>query len=322
MWLRYGVDENDALVTIGDVLSGKTSLKCPYCQSGLTAKKGCIKEHHFAHTGETCRFVAGRDSREIPVLPLYDNFNIQLSGKEVEQLKTLWRQYGASGYRVSRFLVPRRFIWLGLLQETEFPYSSSDYEFTKLGKIPFGELELMLFNSVQEPLLLEKLSKLEEKAERAKDRNSLFLPEQLTDLRLYRAQLKKILRTDLYYLKVMVDGDSFYKIGVTQRPIEERVVEVQSDLRKHFKAVKIKVLGTWEHRGNVEKYFKHRYQDFNHSISSLTEYYKFNSAEDAKAVLWDLRSMKPKVLCQAETDVLDRLPNPIETAIQAEQKAI
>ncbi len=89
MWLRYGVGLNDVLVPIEDVASGKTVLKCPYCQSGLTAKKGRIKEHHFAHTDETCRPVGNRASRDIPTLPLYDNFHIQLSGKELEQLKTL-----------------------------------------------------------------------------------------------------------------------------------------------------------------------------------------------------------------------------------------
>ncbi len=272
MWLRYGVDDNDVLVAIEDVPSGKTSLLCPYCQSGLTAKKGRIKEHHFAHTGETCRFVAGRDSREIPVLPLYDNFNIQLSGKELEQLKTLWRQYGSKGYRVSKFLVPRRFVLLGLLQEAEFPYSSYDYEFTKLGQIPFGGLELMLFNQVQEPLLTQKLYELEEKAERAKAINSLFYLSRLTDLRLYRAQLKRILSNTLYFLEIQAEGETLHKIGVTRRLIEERVTEVQGDLRAHFESVSIKVIGTWSHRGNVEKYFKHRYQDFNYLIGTLTEY--------------------------------------------------
>ena len=304
MWLRYGIDENAVLVAIEDVPSGKTSLLCPYCESGLTAKKGRIKEHHFAHTGETCRFVAGRNTHEIPVLPLYFHFNIQLSGKELEQLKTLWREYGAKGYRVQKFLVPRRFVWLGLLQETELPYNSSDYEFTHLGQIPFGGLNLMLFNSVQEPLQLEKLSELEEKAEHALTSNSLFYRSRRTDLKLYRAQLKKIIPTTLYYLEVTADGDTLYKIGVTQRSIAERVVEVQSDLRKHFKSVSIFVLGTWEHRGNVEKYFKHRYEDFNYKIGSLTEYYKFDSTEDALFVLQDLRQMKPKILCQAEADIL------------------
>jgi len=302
MWLKYGIDAENTLIAIEDVPSGKTSVKCPYCEGGLTAKKGKIKEHHFAHTGETCRFVAGRDRREIPVLPLYENFNIQLSGKELEQLKTLWKEYGVRRYRVPNFLVPRRFVWLGLLKETASPHET-DYEFTDLGKIPFGELSLMLFNQVQEPLILKKLSELEEKASRAKDTNSIFYLSQLTDLRLYRAQLKKILSLNLYFLEVNADGETLYKIGVTRRPTEERVVEVQRELLSHFKAVSIKVLGTWLHRGNVEKYFKHRYQDFNYPISRLTEYYKFNDAENVKVVLQDLHRMKTKILCQAETDV-------------------
>lgn len=305
MWLRYGIDEENTLVGIEDVPSGKTSLRCPYCQSGLTAKKGRIKEHHFAHTEETCRFVAGRDRREIPVLPLYDNFFVQLSGKELEQLKTLWRQYGSKGDKVAKFLVPRRFVWLGLLQETKSHHDSSDYEFTQLGQIPFGGLSLMLFNQVQEQALISKLSELEEKAECAKATNSLFLPERLTDLRLYRAQFKRILAHRLYYLEVKANGQTLSKIGVTRRSIEERVAEVQRELQSYFETVLIKVMGVWEHRGNVELYFKHRYQDFNYRIGSLTEYYKFDDPDGAIAALRDLRRMKPKVLSSVELDILN-----------------
>jgi len=52
MWLKYGVSKDNALVNIEDVSSGKTDLTCLYCGGGLTAKKGRIKEHHFAHTEE------------------------------------------------------------------------------------------------------------------------------------------------------------------------------------------------------------------------------------------------------------------------------
>lgn len=301
MWLRYGVDADNSLVGIEDVPKGKSKLKCPYCGGGLTAKKGKIKEHHFAHTEETCHQVAKRD--EIPVLPLYDNFNIQLSGNELEQLKIFWREYESQGYRIPRSLAPRRFVWLGLLQEVEFA-ESSDYEFTKLGQVPFGQLSLMLFNEVQEPLLLEKLSDFEQKAFRASETNSLFLSDRLMDLRLYRAQLKNILLNSLYFLEVEADGKTLHKIGITKRPIEERLVEVERDLSSHFKRVSIKVLGIWSHRGNVEKYFKHRYQEFNHPIGSLTEYYQFASDRTASA-LGDLQRMKPKVLSQVEIDILE-----------------
>ncbi|WP_322698800.1 competence protein CoiA family protein [Nostoc sp. DedSLP03] len=97
MWLKYGVDEDGILICIEDIDRGKTLLKCPYCNGELTAKKGKVKEHHFAHNDQTCRPIA---NREFPTLPLYDNFNIQLSSKDLAQLKLLWKEYGAKNYPI------------------------------------------------------------------------------------------------------------------------------------------------------------------------------------------------------------------------------
>lgn len=92
MWLQYGVAPSGELAGIDEVARGKTQLTCLYCGGGLTAKKGSVKEHHFAHTGETCKFVSQRiKTKAFPALPLYDNFNIQLKGEELEQLKVLWK---------------------------------------------------------------------------------------------------------------------------------------------------------------------------------------------------------------------------------------
>ena len=93
MWLRYGVDAENKLVEVENVPSGRTNLICPYCASTLIAKKGKIKEHHFAHSGETCNLVIKREPRDILRLPLYDAFNIFLTGKELEQLKKLWHRH-------------------------------------------------------------------------------------------------------------------------------------------------------------------------------------------------------------------------------------
>jgi hypothetical protein len=59
----------------------------------LTAKKGQVVQHHFAHTSDTCRAVARGDAAI--GLPLYDHFNLQLSGKELDLLRELWARYGA-----------------------------------------------------------------------------------------------------------------------------------------------------------------------------------------------------------------------------------
>ncbi|HEY9819805.1 MAG TPA: hypothetical protein V6D35_03365, partial [Candidatus Sericytochromatia bacterium] len=61
------------------------------------------------------------------------------------------------------------------------------------------------------------------------------------------------------------------------------------------------LLGLWEHRGNVELYFKHRYKGFNHRIGTLTEYFVF---PNGKTVLNDLYGMEPKVLNDIKLDTM------------------
>jgi len=302
MWLRYGVDKDNTLVDIEDVSSGKTRFKCLYCGRALTAKKGKVQEHHFAHTEQTCRYVSRKSDREIPNLPLYDSFNIHLTGKELDKLKSLWDNYGFKDKGIYREDVLPAFIREDLLRYNKY-LMYGGYLFTKLGKIPVGQLSLMLFNQEQEPLMLLKLQELQDKATRAYQENALNFPECLSDLRIYRAEFRKILSNTLYYLEIQALGETLYKIGVTRRPIAERVAEVQRELSSYYPSVSIKVLKTWEHRGNVEKYFKYRYRAFNYKIGSLTEYYKFDNEEDAKSTLRDLRRMKPKVLSEAEQEI-------------------
>ncbi|MEH1938840.1 MAG: GIY-YIG nuclease family protein [Nostoc sp.] len=310
MWLKYGVDKDGILICIEDISRGRTSLKCPYCNGELTAKKGKLKEHHFAHNDETCRPIA---NREFPTLALYDNFNINLSGKDLAQLKLLWKEYGAKNYPIDSYLVTPGLIKAEMLRKNVYIRPPA-YEFTNLGKIPIGTLELKLFNEVQEPLLFKKLLKLELAFKHAEYKNAPDLAYRLTDLKLYRAQLQRILSCTLYFLEIQTNIDTLYKIGVTQRPILKRVAEVERDLVAHYQTVAIKVLGSWAHRENIELYFKHRYRDFNHPIGSLTEYYKFN-AEDTKMVLYDLQQMQVKILSQDEINILEENTSLIQVAV-------
>jgi len=93
----------------------------------------------------------------------------------------------------------------------------------------------------------------------------------------------------------------FHKIGVTTRQIEQRIAEVQRDVKVHYSDVVVNLLGLWERRGNVELYFKHRYHAFNYRIGKLTEYFVF---PNVKVVLNDLYGMEPKMLSDVELDVL------------------
>jgi hypothetical protein len=64
------------LTSIDEVVRGKTNLACLYCGGGLTAKKGSVKEHHFAHTEETCKPVSQRiKTKAFPSLPLYEHLH-------------------------------------------------------------------------------------------------------------------------------------------------------------------------------------------------------------------------------------------------------
>ena len=73
-------------------------------------------------------------------------------------------------------------------------------------------------------------------------------------------------------------------------------------------------MGFWNHRSNIEYYFRHRYQEFNYtithcdvedSIANDDSYFKFN---DIKPVLRDLRRMKPKQFCAKEIEILENKP--------------
>ncbi len=298
MWLKYGVSPSNCLVSIDEVQSGKTDLTCLYCGGKLTARKGRIKEHHFAHTEESCKPVISRHKyKSFPGLPLYDRFNIQLPGAEVEQLKVLWQEYQSQGLLIPRDLVNFRWILKGLIQSVV----DSECEFTNLGKIPVSALSLRLFNEVQEPLLLAELHKYEQAVQRAELASYSNLWEYQADLKIYRAMLRRIWQNSLYFLQIKTDSKIFYKIGITTRPIEERIAEVQQDLRKYFSHPIVDLLGLWEDRGNVELYFKHKYKDYNYRIGKLTEYFEFS---DIKPILNDLFEMKPKQFTIAEKHLL------------------
>lgn len=325
MWLNYGINTNNQLIAIADVPSGKTNLICPYCGKALIAKKGKVKEHHFAHDGETCNLIIKREPRDIPRLPLYDAFNIYLSSKELEQLQKLWHRHKSHNHGIDRLEILPAFIRENLVEPLPTINALTGrkvYQFTKLGQIPVGALPLSAFNSVQEPLILQKLVHLEAAIF---DYSGAVLPCEelrirLTDLRIYCAQLRRILLSSLYYLKVQVDGKILYKIGVTSRTMPQRSAEIYRDLRSHFGIVEIEVLQTWANRGNAERYFKYRYEDFNHPIGSLTEYFSF--ADGTQAVERDLHQMEAKVLSPVKQDILAGKQDEFLAALLADEQMV
>ena len=302
LFLQYGVNEHGELISVDQVLSGRTALGCPYCGGPLIARKGEQLAHHFAHQAETCN-PAARDPAEI-ALPVYDNFNLHLPGRAVKALQAWFETAAASdetylqGYE--------------LLEWNTHKGRSGGYQLTKKGKVVLGELSLDLFNQFQEPLILARHVELEAKARKARD--PVDFNTALTDLRLYRAQIRRILACTLYFLKI--DDGGLYKIGVTTRAVAERVAEITADVRPHLGDVPITVIDTWPSRGNVEFYFKHRYRKHQKSMGSLTEYFTF---EDVSSVLRDLHRMKAKALADFEQHLLAGKPSDLEAGLEAER---
>ena len=112
--------------------------------------------------------------------------------------------------------------------------------------------------------------------------------------------MSRYLRFTLYFLQIKADGKTINKIGVTSRSIRDRLPEIEQDLQQHYSDINIDVLGTWQHRGNVELYFKHRYKKSNYRLGKLTEYYRFQNVE---SVLEDLCSRQQKVLKSQEINI-------------------
>jgi len=131
--------------------------------------------------------------------------------------------------------------------------------------------------------------------------NNLDIETALTDLKLYRYQWRRALACTLYFLEIEYAGGKLHKIGVTTRPIDERLPEIAADLAALVDAAKLKVLDTWLHRGNVEFYFKYRYAAQRVTLGNLTEYFAFEKVGD---VTRDLRRMQPKELTDLERDIL------------------
>lgn len=296
-WLQQGLNEYNALVNIEDVASGRSPLRCPYCEDTLTAKKGRIKAHHFAHTHQTCAAVIERTQSEaLPRLPLYTAFALDLGYLELEELLKLWKEYGEAGVKVPEPYYSQ-LVNGEYLRYNRFIGHDGGYEFTKLGKVPVGGLSVPLFADIQKERMLERLYDLDDSAwYELQGNNSLcdraFIGT-LGDYRLYTAQLERLLSTSLYYLQIDAAKERFYKIGVTTRTVEERVSEIEYDLQKHIGTATIKVLGHWPTAGRVEHYFKHRFSAYNKPIGSLSEYFSFDK-DQAKKVLRELQRLKSK----------------------------
>ena len=305
MWLEYGVSDELGLIHISDTPRGRTDLHCPYCHGQLVAKKGPTVAHHFAHNGATCN--PARRTTDLPVLPFFHSFTLHLSPKLLAQLQAFkaGHTYDADWLKAAN-----------LIRYNGFTFAD---ELTKLGQIPLGLLSVNLFSAIHEERLAAQHDRLDQRLAAAwKAGNAIALAEAETDLMLYRMQWQRVLRCGLYVVEIQTPSERFHKVGVTMRPIKERVAEIQAALLPHVGATTVKVLNVFPHRGHVEPYVKFKYAAQRRAIGNFTEYFNF---ADIKATLRDLRRMPAKVLTSLEQSVLDGMPSPtMQAIVQAQQE--
>ena len=285
-FLESGINQHGEMVLIGNVGRGRQAdLSCPYCGIGLIAKKGKKLTHHFAHDGETCL----ESARTIQLLG-YDQFDIHVPGWLWSNLQRFHAGRGLHSDRHYHDLERHGFISSGF----------RSYILTHRGKVPFGEASLSKFEEVQKEIFKDKHDELLQKAIQAL--TSANTQMWLTDLMRYRAQLRRLLTLDLYFLEIKHNEGILYKIGVTSRDISDRIEEIQRDLSTHgISNTKIKPLRQLTWQAPIEHYFKHRYKMFRAPIGKLTEYFYF---EKRRNVLSDLSRLGNRGLDAFEQDVV------------------
>jgi hypothetical protein len=141
----------------------------------------------------------------------------------------------------------------------------------------------------------------------------------LADLNIYRAQLRRVFGASLYFLEIKHAGGILYKVGISSRPIEERIEELRRDLAPHLSGAEITILHQLKHRGAIEFYFKHRYRHEQHKLGSLTEYFIF---ENRKKILSDLTRLGDYTPDEFMQRVIEGKPSPIESQIAEEKERL
>lgn len=322
MWLEYGVNEEQKLISISEVKRGKTTLKCPYCQGELIAKKGKIKVHHFAHAGETCEPSQNKNLH----LPLFCRFNLVLNKDYLEHLSRITSSdYKCTGLRKERKIIR-------YLQEKGILEYSLSPTLSPLGKAILKQLTPKEFCKAQDQMAQDKFVELQNKVvslersikdtikfqttdyyqsrpiryHKKVEKNQRLKEEELKnaqiDLHLYCVHYRAMLLSHLYFLKIHTPSQTLSKIGVTSRDLDSRLSEIKIDLGKIFPNFSITLLGFWEHRGNLEYYFKYLYDEFNYPLENFTEYFNFPDIDPIKE---SLNSLGDKQLSALEKEVID-----------------
>lgn len=281
--------------------SKNTTYTCVYCNGILIPKQGTIMRHHFAHktagectlTNDKNPLLSKRSSfwAKSPIEYL-NKFNSDLVAKEAE----LTNQVQAVSQVQTEFKNA-----LKLLRDISKPY--------KNGKMPKNRMDNkavldQLKKFIKDPDKCERpdFTKVSHSSfeyyytndQRIKSYNAWMyehaIPDGLyeankglalynldpnTDLHTFQNHKKDLDQITLYFLEIeLPEGNHIYKIGITRRDIQDRLIEIKYDL-KDLEPKSIEVLYKIKGMSPLEKYYLKRYKKAQYKIGNHQEYFKF-----------------------------------------------
>jgi len=275
MFLSFGLDEKDRLVSIVEAPQGKSNLRCPYCLAPLIAKKGSVNEHHFAHVDDTC--VESKTNIKLAAIPFYD-VGCGLTKSEMAVVNKVAKYNNCKPSWISKTLTPtlEALISVGIIKRT----TPVNLSLTKLGREIYS-----LDNGFATPLSVLPETKMQERLFAIRLRLLEFLDSNTgTKAALaYSLRLNTLFGQHLYVLSttLQIADTSFplIKVGLTARDIDERMSEVRRDLSKHGEVVSLELHGLYPHYGSIERLVHTKLSSARFELGNHQEY--FSSIEVA-----------------------------------------
>jgi hypothetical protein len=293
MILPYGLKDGQ-LIHISEAKSGITDLQCPYCLVFLYAKKGKVMAHHFAHTGNSCIntnanlfFALGLS---LPcqltlhefVVWIYRKINLRHKVLQKQQRWLQQEQNHLQGkLRLNMQLLKQQNLNAIYEPERQQLYQQIK-DFLWNEHQPFPMLSTA-FQS-QFPNLITLLQHYHP--------NRYKLLEVNQQIELYQQDFQRFRRFSLYFLKIR-SGDYrvFYKIGLTSRPMSERLAEIQTNLDTIFEQPNVEVLYQLQDVAFLELFFKQKFKPQQYPIANFTEYFRFEAFE-VKQIVDDFKRIE------------------------------
>ena len=274
MLLPYG-KKSGKFTHISEVPSGRTDLRCPYCDGDLLAKKGKRNAHHFAHVGKSCMSIGSAIlldlGKKIPT-----SFSIseyaQRKRKSIMQQKVKLQK--RRNFLMRQDATNKKYI------KTLVDYLRAHHKQAEARKL-VAHIRYE-FEAIPDLEILPNSFTAHLKAARQYHKTRQKLAEADFKLERYERELVWFHQFQLYFLEIRTGAYSvFYKIGLTARDLKVRLQELRRDLAQ-FPQLEIRVLYQLQGVAFLETFFKQKYQAKRYKLAQHTEYFVFEHYEIAR----------------------------------------